>query len=162
MQAISELQHDNVALKQKMDSMDGKLSMIVSHLTGREQALQKEDINGSHGLRLHTPSVTEMPSEQQLAMEQDLPPLPGEMEDNVVPKRSGSTGEEERKRRRMEQHMVDASGVCQEPEEVIRSPAVISWAIKDLVGFQDQADLSSGDVLAPYLISGMTVDSKMK
>ena len=92
-----------MALKQKMDSMDGKLSIIVSHLTCREQALQKEDnINGSHGLRLHTPSVTEIPSEQQMAMEQDRPPLLGETEDNVVPKRSGGTGDEERKRRRME------------------------------------------------------------
>ena len=46
--------------------------------------------------------------------------------------------DEECKRRRMEQQMVDASGVCsQEPDEVITSPAIISRTIKGLVGFKD-------------------------
>ena len=123
--------------------MDSKRSMIVSHFMGFEHAGQKED------------PVTETHSELQLTTEQDFSSSPGE---DVVLKRSGGVGDEECKRRRMEQHMVDASGVCQEPKEVISSPAVISRAIKDLVDFQDQAEYISGDVLAPYLISGIIVD----
>ena len=46
-------------------------------------------------------------------------------------------------------------GVQPGAEEVTTSPAIISRAIKGLVGF-NQAEYSSGDVLAPYLISGMT------
>ena len=33
-QEISKLQHDNAALKNKMDAMNDNLSMIVSHLSG--------------------------------------------------------------------------------------------------------------------------------
>ena len=85
-----------MALKQKMDSMDGKLSMIVSHLTGIEQAGQKED------------HVNETPLALQPPTEQDFTSSPG---DDVVLKRSAGAGEE-CKRRRMEQHMVDMNGVC--------------------------------------------------
>ena len=145
-QGISDLQQDNAALRNKMDAMDDKLSMIVSHLSGLHQEGQKED------------SAIEMPMEQHLPADQA--PASSQGEDAVLT-RSG--GNEECKRRRMEQQLVDASGVCsQEPEEVTNSPAIISRAIKDLVGFQDQAEYSSGDVLAPYLILGMTIDSNIK
>ena len=91
-------------------------------------------------------------------MDQALASSSGE---DAVSKRPG--GDEQCKRRRIEQQIVDASGVCsQEPEEVFTSTAIISRAIKGLVRFQDQAEYSSGDVLAPYLISGMTIDAKIK
>ena len=145
-QAISDLQQDNVALKNKMDAIDNKLSMIVSHLSGLNQEGQKED------------TAMEMPQERHLPSDQA--PASSQGEDAVL-MRSG--GDEECKRRRMEQQKVDASGACsQEPEEVTTSPAIIWRAIKGLVGFQDQAEYSSGDVLAQYLISGMTIDGKIK
>ena len=100
-----------------MDVMDDKLSMIVSHLSGLDQEGQKED-----------PVIKTLP-ERHLPMDQAPASSPGE---DVVLMRPG--GDEECKRRRMEQQMVDPSGVCsQEPEEVITSPAIILRVIKGLV-----------------------------
>ena len=42
-QVISDLQLDNAAIRNKMDAMDDKLSMIVSYLSGLDQEGQKED-----------------------------------------------------------------------------------------------------------------------
>ena len=118
-QVISDLCQDNAALKNKMDAIDNKLAMIVLHLSGLNQEGQKEDT------ALETPPEPHLPTDQAPASSQG---------EDAVLTRSG--GDEECKRWRMEQQMVDASGACsQEPEEVTTSPQIISRAIKGLIGF---------------------------
>ena len=108
-----------------------------------------------HGKTTHKQAISDLqPDDPALRNKMDQAPASSQGEDAALTRLGG---DEESKRRRMEQRMVDASGVCsQESEEVTTSRAIISRAMKGLVGFQYQAEYSSGDVLSAYLISGMT------
>ena len=123
-QVIADLQRDNAALNTKMEAMDTKISVLVSQLSGWNQRPQDQD------------TAVETSPEPLLPMDQASTSAQGQ--DPVL-----SGGDEESKRRRMEQQMVDVGGSCSEEPEVTTSPAVISLAIKGLIGFQDQAVFSS-------------------
>ena len=88
---IADLQHDNAALHTKMDAIDSKLSVLGAQLSGLVQQPQALEIAAETSQE--PLSTTDQASTSSQGTD---PVLPG--------------GDEEAKRRRMEQQMVDAGG----------------------------------------------------